>query len=123
MAGQVLIGVSGWRYPPWRGHFYPPGLAQARELEHVARTFNSLELNGSFYSLQHPASYARWVRQTPISPAPSRPCAGRDGYCYFDNTDKRHAPDNARELMGLLGVTWSPGAGQPGAWPGHRDNP
>lgn len=65
MAGQVLIGVSGWRYPPWRGHFYPAGLAQARELEHAARVFPSLELNGSFYSLQHRTSYAMWARQTP----------------------------------------------------------
>jgi uncharacterized protein YecE (DUF72 family) len=65
MAGKVLIGVSGWRYPPWRGHFYPPGLAQARELEHAARVFPSLELNGSFYSLQWPTSYAMWARQTP----------------------------------------------------------
>lgn len=65
MAGKVLIGVSGWRYPPWRGHFYPPGLAQSRELEHAAGVFPSLELNGSFYSLQWPASYAMWARQTP----------------------------------------------------------
>lgn len=65
MAGRILIGVSGWRYTPWRGHFYPRGLAQARELEHAARAFPSLELNGSFYSLQRPTSYALWSRQTP----------------------------------------------------------
>jgi len=65
MAGRILIGVSGWRYTPWRGHFYPRGLAQSRELEHAARAFGSLELNGSFYSLQRPSSYALWHRQTP----------------------------------------------------------
>lgn len=65
MAGKVLIGVSGWRYPPWRGHFYPRGLAQRRELEHASRAFPSLELNGSFYSLQRPSSYATWARETP----------------------------------------------------------
>jgi uncharacterized protein YecE (DUF72 family) len=65
MAGKVLIGVSGWRYTPWRGHFYPPGLAQWRELEHASRVFPSLELNGSFYSLQRPSSYAMWAEQTP----------------------------------------------------------
>jgi uncharacterized protein YecE (DUF72 family) len=65
MAGKVRIGVSGWRYTPWRGHFYPPGLAQARELQHAARVFPSLELNGSFYSLQRPSSYAMWARDTP----------------------------------------------------------
>ncbi|MDB5750117.1 MAG: hypothetical protein JWP65_538 [Ramlibacter sp.] len=65
MPGRILIGVSGWRYPPWRGHFYPEGLVQARELEHAARAFPSLELNGSFYSLQRPSSYAMWAEQTP----------------------------------------------------------
>lgn len=65
MAGSILIGVSGWRYTPWRGHFYPKGLAQRRELEHASRQFPSLELNGSFYSLQRPSSYALWAQQTP----------------------------------------------------------
>ncbi|MCW2566328.1 MAG: hypothetical protein JWN54_425, partial [Mycobacterium sp.] len=52
----VHIGISGWRYAPWRGVFYPPGLAQRRELEHASRRLNSIELNGSFYSLQRPTS-------------------------------------------------------------------
>ncbi|HEY8356961.1 MAG TPA: DUF72 domain-containing protein [Ramlibacter sp.] len=65
MAGRILIGVSGWRYTPWRGHFYPKGLAQWRELEHASRAFPSLELNGSFYSLQRPTSYATWAQHTP----------------------------------------------------------
>ena len=65
MAGKVYIGVSGWRYTPWRGHFYPRGLAQSRELQHAAGVFPSLELNGSFYSLQYPSSYAMWARDTP----------------------------------------------------------
>lgn len=65
MAGTVWIGVSGWRYAPWRGTFYPTGLAQARELHHASRQFNSIELNGSFYSLQRPHFYARWAAETP----------------------------------------------------------
>jgi uncharacterized protein YecE (DUF72 family) len=65
MPGRIRIGVSGWRYPPWRGNFYPPRLAQARELEYASRQFSSIELNGSFYSLQRPSSYAQWARQTP----------------------------------------------------------
>ena len=65
MAGKIRIGVSGWRYVPWRGNFYPAGLAQARELEHAARLFSSIELNGSFYSLQRPSSYRQWAQQTP----------------------------------------------------------
>ena len=65
MAGQVRIGVSGWSYAPWRGNFYPKGLQQARELAYAARIFPSIELNGSFYSLQRPSSYALWAQQTP----------------------------------------------------------
>jgi uncharacterized protein YecE (DUF72 family) len=65
MAGLIRVGVSGWRYPPWRGNFYPKRLAQARELEYASRVFSSIELNGSFYSLQRPSSYVRWAQQTP----------------------------------------------------------
>ena len=61
----VRIGISGWRYAPWRGVFYPPGLVQRRELEHASRCFPSIELNGSFYSLQSPDSYSAWHDATP----------------------------------------------------------
>lgn len=62
---EVRIGISGWRYAPWRGVFYPPGLAQARELEYASRRLNSIEINGSFYSFQRPSSYLAWVSQAP----------------------------------------------------------
>lgn len=62
---SVRIGISGWRYPPWRGRFYPDGLVQRRELEYAAGCFASIELNGSFYSLQKPESYADWRDATP----------------------------------------------------------
>ncbi len=65
MSGALRVGISGWRYPGWRGVFYPPGLAQRRELEFASRTFNSIELNGSFYSLQRPEHYAAWRDATP----------------------------------------------------------
>ena len=59
-AGQLRIGISGWRYAGWRGKFYPSDLAQRRELEYASRHFNSIELNGSFYSLQRPQSFDTW---------------------------------------------------------------
>ncbi|MDT0349688.1 DUF72 domain-containing protein [Pseudonocardia charpentierae] len=59
------IGTSGWRYPPWRGVFYPQGLPQRRELAHLAGLVNSVEINGSFYSLQRPESYRAWAAETP----------------------------------------------------------
>ena len=65
VAGQVRVGTSGWRYPRWRGAFYPPGLPQRRELEHLSRRTTSVEINGTFYSLQRPESFARWAEQTP----------------------------------------------------------
>jgi uncharacterized protein YecE (DUF72 family) len=61
----IRIGTSGWRYPPWRGVFYPEGLVQRRELEYLASRVNSVELNGTFYSLQKPASFQAWAAQTP----------------------------------------------------------
>jgi uncharacterized protein YecE (DUF72 family) len=57
--------VSGWRYPSWRGDFYPRGLVQRRELEYVGEQMSSAEINGSFYSLQRPSSYARWRDSVP----------------------------------------------------------
>src|SRR4051812_27054237 len=63
----IRIGISGWRYAPWRGVFYPSGLAQHRELEYAARAFPSIELNGSFYSLQAPQSWLDWYRETPAN--------------------------------------------------------
>ena len=62
---DVRIGISGWRYRPWRGVFYPPGLPQRRELEYASRRLRTVELNGSFYALQRPASYLSWAAQTP----------------------------------------------------------
>jgi uncharacterized protein YecE (DUF72 family) len=62
---DVRIGISGWRYPPWRGVFYPKGLAQRRELEYASRALTTVEINGSFYSLQRPESYQQWRAQTP----------------------------------------------------------
>jgi uncharacterized protein YecE (DUF72 family) len=61
----MCIGISGWRYTPWRGVFYPPDLAQRRELEFASRALPTIEINGSFYSLQRPESYERWYRETP----------------------------------------------------------
>ena len=63
--GMVRIGISGWRYVPWRGVFYPTGLPQRAELEFAAQHVDTVEINGSFYSLQRPSSYQRWHDETP----------------------------------------------------------
>jgi uncharacterized protein YecE (DUF72 family) len=59
------IGISGWRYSPWRGVFYPKDLVQKDELSFASREFPTIELNGSFYSLQRPESYLSWYEDTP----------------------------------------------------------
>jgi uncharacterized protein YecE (DUF72 family) len=61
----VRIGISGWRYPPWRGAFYPPGLPQRDELRYVAERMNSVEINGSFYSLQRRSNFETWAALVP----------------------------------------------------------
>lgn len=63
--GTVRVGISGWVYPPWRGVFYPKGLVQKRELGFASGKVNTIEINGSFYSLQRPESYRSWREQTP----------------------------------------------------------
>jgi uncharacterized protein YecE (DUF72 family) len=62
---DLHIGISGWTYAGWRGVFYPKKLAQRLELQFASRAFNSIEINGSFYSLQLPSSYQRWYEETP----------------------------------------------------------
>jgi uncharacterized protein YecE (DUF72 family) len=61
----IRVGISGWRYEPWRRVWYPQGLAQHRELEFCGRHFPTVEINGSFYSLQRPEYYEEWYRDTP----------------------------------------------------------
>jgi uncharacterized protein YecE (DUF72 family) len=62
---EVRVGISGWRYPPWRTVFYPAGLPQREELAYASRRMGSIEINGSFYSLQRPESWQAWRDQTP----------------------------------------------------------
>ena len=63
--GQAWIGISGYDYKPWRGVFYPDGLPAREWLRFASRTFNSIELNGTFYSLKSPAVFERWLAEAP----------------------------------------------------------
>lgn len=65
MTGTIRVGISGWRYVPWRGTFYPTGLPHRLELRYAAERLDTVEINGSFYSLQRPQSYWRWYEDTP----------------------------------------------------------
>jgi uncharacterized protein YecE (DUF72 family) len=63
--GRALVGISGYDYKPWRGGFYPEALPARRWLEYASRRFNSIELNGTFYSLKSPAVFQRWIDAVP----------------------------------------------------------
>jgi uncharacterized protein YecE (DUF72 family) len=65
--GQIRIGISGWRYTPWRGVFYPEKLPQRQELEFAGSKLSSLEINGTFYSLQRPTSFQSWHDAVPAN--------------------------------------------------------
>jgi uncharacterized protein YecE (DUF72 family) len=62
---RIRVGISGWRYEPWRGVFYPDDLPQRLELQYASKVFSTIEINGSFYSLQRPASWRQWYAATP----------------------------------------------------------
>ncbi len=62
---KVRVGVGGWVFAPWRGTFYPKSLPQARELEYASRQLTAIEINGTFYGSQKPASFRRWHDETP----------------------------------------------------------
>ncbi len=61
----IRVGISGWTYPPWRGKFYPKGLRQKDELIYAASQFRTIEINGTFYGLQRPETFAAWAAQVP----------------------------------------------------------
>src|SRR4051812_22085745 len=63
--GRVFIGTSGYDYAGWRGRFYPADLPRKQWLAHASRLFNSIELNGTFYSLKNPDVFRRWAEETP----------------------------------------------------------
>jgi uncharacterized protein YecE (DUF72 family) len=64
-SGAIRIGIGGWVFPPWRGTFYPKGLRQADELAHASRHVTAIEINGTFYRIQTPASFKKWHDETP----------------------------------------------------------
>ena len=64
-AGRILVGVGGWNFAPWRGTYYPKGLAQAQELHYSSRQLTSIEINSTFYGLQKPETFRKWRDDTP----------------------------------------------------------
>jgi uncharacterized protein YecE (DUF72 family) len=65
VAGRIRVGVGGWTFEPWRGVFFPDGLPHARELEYASRKLTTIEINGTYYRTQSPATFAKWAGETP----------------------------------------------------------
>lgn len=76
-AGDIRIGIGGWTFAPWRDNFYPKGLVQRRELEHASRHVSAIEVNGTYYGTQKPATYAKWRDEAP------------DGFVFSAKAPKR----------------------------------
>jgi uncharacterized protein YecE (DUF72 family) len=110
-AGKIRIGVGGWTYEPWRGTFYPEGLPQKRELEHASRQLTSIEINGTYYGSQKPASYAKWHDETPddfvFSLKAPRFAMNRTVLAEAGGTITRFFNSGLAELKGKLGpINW-----------------
>jgi uncharacterized protein YecE (DUF72 family) len=64
-SGNIYIGIGGWTFEPWRGRFYPKGLPHAKELAYAAERLTSIEINGTFYRTQTPATFRKWASEVP----------------------------------------------------------
>jgi len=85
---RIRVGIGGWTYAPWRDNFYPRGLVQRRELEFASRHVSSIEINGTYYGVQKPATYAKWRDETP------------DGFVFSVKAPKRIMHSRALAKVG-----------------------
>jgi uncharacterized protein YecE (DUF72 family) len=111
MAGQIRVGIGGWTFEPWRGVFYPEGLAQKRELEFASRALTTIEINGTFYSTFKPESWRKWRDETPddfvFSVKASRYCMNRKVLGSAGESIERFINQGLSELGPKLGpINW-----------------
>jgi uncharacterized protein YecE (DUF72 family) len=109
--GQIRVGVGGWTFEPWRGVFYPKGLPHARELQYASQHLTSIEINGTFYRTQTPASFAKWRSETPegfvFSVKGPRYAVNRSVLREAGDSIKRFLDSGVTELGSRLGpILW-----------------
>jgi uncharacterized protein YecE (DUF72 family) len=110
-AGVIRVGVGGWTYEPWRGTFYPADLSQKRELEYASRQLTSIEVNGTYYGSQKPATFAKWRDETPddfvFSLKAPRYAMNRTVLAEAGSTITRFFTSGVMELKDKLGaINW-----------------
>lgn len=108
---SIRVGVGGWTYEPWRGTFYPPKHPQARELEYASRQLSAIEINGTFYGTQKPASFRKWADETPddfmFSLKASRYAVNRKVLAEAGESIERFVTSGISELKSKLGpILW-----------------
>ena len=111
MSGRIRVGIGGWTYEPWRGTFFPDGHPHKRELEYASSQMSAIEINGTYYSTQKPATWADWARRTPddfvFSVKASRFCTNRKVLAEAGESMERFAAQGLEELGDKLGpILW-----------------
>jgi uncharacterized protein YecE (DUF72 family) len=111
MSGRIRVGIGGWTFEPWRGPFYPVGWPKARELEYASTHVTAIEINGTFYSSQKPATWADWAKRTPddfvFAIKASRFCVNRRVLCEGAESIDKFINQGLVELGPKLGpILW-----------------
>ncbi len=111
VSNSIRVGVGGWTFEPWRDNFYPKGWAQARELEYASRQLRVIEVNGTYYSSQKPATFAKWRDETPddfvFSLKASRFATNRRVLAEAGESVERFVNSGIAELAHKLGpIVW-----------------
>ena len=108
---MIRVGIGGWTFEPWRGSFFPDKLPHARELEYASRQVTAIEVNGTYYRTQSPASFAKWAAETPedfvLSVKALRYCTNRKVLAEAGESVAKFVGSGLSELGGKLGpILW-----------------
>jgi uncharacterized protein YecE (DUF72 family) len=108
---KIRVGIGGWTFEPWRNNFYPAGLSHGRELEYASRRLSAIEVNGTYYSSQKPATFAKWRDETPddfvFSLKASRFATNRRVLAEAGESVQRFVNQGIAELAHKLGpIVW-----------------
>ncbi len=109
--GTIRVGIGGWTYEPWRGTFFPEKWPQARELDYAASKLTAIEVNGTYYGSQKPATFAAWAKAAPdgfvFSLKASRFCTNRRVLAEGDASVEKFLGQGIVELGDKLGpILW-----------------